>query len=194
MVNFFNLLGGAIGFINRSIAMFGITAGVALAFANVVARYAFNYSMPWAAELTVYLFLWGMFFGAAYCFKIDGHISIGLLVENISKKYAKFLMLITRAITFAYLSVVAYYGYQYLLFVIELEEMSIDLEIPMWIPYLVIPVSFAFGAYRVGEHIVKLINTPADELVIKTETEELMEEAHIEKVVEEANRKTGGML
>jgi len=194
MVNFFNLLGGAIGFINKSIAMFGITAGVALAFANVVARYAFNYSMPWAAELTVYLFLWGMFFGAAYCFKIDGHISIGLLVENISKKYAKLLMLVTRTITFAYLSVVAYYGYQYLLFVIELEEMSIDLEIPMWIPYLVIPVSFAFGAYRVGEHIVKLINTPADELVIKTETEELMEEAHIEKVVEEANRKTGGML
>jgi len=174
--------------------MFGITAGVALAFVNVVARYAFNYSITWAAELTVYLFLWGMFFGAAYCFKIDGHISIGLLIENVSKKSAKFLMLVTRTITFAYLSIVAYYGYQYLLFVMELEEMSIDLEIPMWIPYLVIPVSFAFGAYRVGEHIVKLINTPANEIVIKTETEELMEEAHIEKVVEEANRKTGGML
>ena len=194
MVKFFNLLSGTIGVINRSIAMFGITMGVALAFANVVARYAFNYSMPWAAELTVYLFLWGMFFGAAYCFKIDGHISIGLLVENVSKKSAKVLMLFTRIVTFAYLSVVAYYGYQYILFVIELEEMSIDLEIPMWIPYLVIPVSFAFGAYRVGEHIVKLINTPANEIVIKTETEELMEEAHIEKVFEEANRKTGGML
>lgn len=194
MINFFNLLGGTIGVINRSIAMFGITAGVALAFVNVVARYAFNYSITWAAELTVYLFLWGMFFGAAYCFKIDGHISIGLLIENVSKKSAKFLMLVTRTITFAYLSIVAYYGYQYLLFVMELEEMSIDLEVPMWIPYLVIPVSFAFGAYRVGEHIVKLINTPANEIVIKTETEELMEEAQIEKVVEEANRKTGGML
>ncbi len=103
-------------------------------------------------------------------------------------------MLITRTVTFAYLSVVSFYGYQYLLFVIELEEMSIDLEIPMWIPYLVIPVSFAFGAYRVGEHIIKLITTPSDEIVIKTETEELMEEAHLTKVVEDANRKTGGML
>jgi len=194
MIKFFNLLGGTIGFINRSIAMFGITAGVALAFANVVARYLFDYSLTWASELTVYLFLWGMFFGAAYCFKIDGHISIGLLVENISKRSAKALMLITRTVTFSYLAVVAFYGYKYLLFVIELEEMSIDLEIPMWIPYLVIPVSFAFGAYRVGEHIIKLINTPANEIVIRTETEELMEEAHIEKVVEEANRKTGGML
>ncbi len=194
MIKFFNLLSDTIGVINRFIAMFGITAGVTLAFANVVARYIFDYSMTWAAELTVYLFLWGMFFGAAYCFRIDGHISIGLLVENVSKRFAKVLMLITRLVTFAYLSVVAYYGYQYLLFVIELDEMSIDLEIPMWIPYLVIPVSFAFGAYRVGEHIVKLINTPAEEIVIKTETEELMEEAHIEQVVEEVNRKTGGML
>ncbi len=194
MIKFFNLLSDTIGVINRFIAMFGITAGVTLAFANVVARYIFDYSMTWASELTVYLFLWGMFFGAAYCFRIDGHISIGLLVENVSKRFAKVLMLITRVVTFAYLSVVAYYGYQYLLFVIELDEMSIDLEIPMWIPYLVIPVSFAFGAYRVGEHIVKLLNTPAEEIVIKTETEELMEEAHIEKVVEEVNRKTGGML
>ncbi len=194
MIKFFNLLSDTIGVINRFIAMFGITAGVTLAFANVIARYIFDYSMTWAAELTVYLFLWGMFFGAAYCFRIDGHISIGLLVENVSKRFAKVLMLITRLVTFAYLSVVAYYGYQYLLFVIELDEMSIDLEIPMWIPYLVIPVSFAFGAYRVGEHIVKLINTPAEEIVIKTETEELMEEAHIEQVVEEVNRKTGGML
>ncbi len=194
MIKVFSLLSDTIGVINRAIAMLGITMGVALAFANVVARYAFNYSMTWAAELTVYLFLWGMFFGAAYCFKIDGHISIGLLVENVSKKWAKVLMLITRVVTFAYLSVVSYYGYQYLLFVIELEEMSIDLEIPMWIPYLVIPVSFAFGAYRVGEHIIKLINTPANEIVIRTETQELMEEAQINKVVEEANRKTGGML
>jgi len=194
MNSFFHLLSGTIGIINRSIAMFGITAGVALAFANVVARYAFDYSLTWASELTVYLFLWGMFFGAAYCFRIDGHISIGLLVENVSKRWAKVLMLITRTVTFAYLSVVAYYGYQYILFVIELDEMSIDLEIPMWIPYLVIPVSFAFGAYRVGEHIVTLINTPADDIVIRSETEELMEEAQINKVVEEANRKTGGML
>lgn len=194
MISFFNLLSNTISIINRSIAMFGITAGVALAFGNVVARYAFNYSITWASELTLYFFLWGMFFGAAYCFRIDGHISIGLLVENVSKKWAKVLLLITRSVTFAYLCVVAFYGYKYILFVIELDETSIDLEIPMWIPYLVIPISFAFGAYRVGEHIVTLIRTPAEEVTVVSEVEELMEEANMEKIVEEANRKTGGML
>ena len=194
VIKFFNLLGNTIGVINRSIMVFGISAGVALAFSNVVTRYIFSYSIPWAAELTVYFFLWGMFFGAAYCFKIDGHISISLLVENASKKLAKVMMLCTRIVTFIYLAAISFYGYKYLMFVIELEEISIDLEIPMWIPYLVIPLSFGFGAYRVGEHIITLINTPADEVVVRSEVEELMEKAEIQKVVDEANRKTGGML
>lgn len=194
MIKFFNLLGNTIGVINRSIMVFGISAGVALAFSNVVTRYLFSYSMPWASELTVYMFLWGMFFGAAYCFKIDGHISITLLVENISKKLAKSMMLAARIVTFSYLAAISFFGYKYLMFVIELEEMSVDLEIPMWIPYLVIPISFGFGAYRVAEHIVTLIKTPADDLVVKSEVEELMENADMQKVLDEANRKTGGML
>ena len=194
MIKIFNLLGSFIGFINRTIAMFGIVAGVSLAFANVVARYVFDYSLTWASELTVYFFLWGMFFGAAYCFKIDGHISIGLLVENVSKKLAKVLMLLTRTVTFSYLAIVAYYGCKYLVLVIDLDETSIDLEIPMRIPYLVIPISFAFGAYRVGEHIVHLIRIPAEDITFRSETQELMEEANMEQIVDDVNRKTGGML
>ena len=78
--------------------------------------------------------------------------------------------------------------------VIDLDETSIDLEIPMWIPYLVIPISFAFGAYRVGEHIVHLIRIPAEDITFRSETQELMEEANMEQIVDDVNRKTGGML
>ncbi|HIP56128.1 MAG TPA: TRAP transporter small permease [Arcobacter sp.] len=194
MTNIFKVVDNIIDFINRFIAVIGITGGVALAFANVVARYGFNYSLTWAAELTIYLFLWSMFFGAAYCFRTDHHININLFVEYVSKKIAKVLLLITKSITFIFLLAVSYYGYEYLELVIDLEETSVDLEIPMWIPYLVIPVSFAFGAYSVILQIVKLIFTPASEIEFKSETEELMEVQNIQQVVAEANRKTGGML
>jgi len=194
MTNIFKGIDNIIDFINRFIAVIGITGGVALAFANVVARYGFNYSLTWAAELTIYLFLWSMFFGAAYCFRTDQHININLFVEYVSKKVAKILILITKSITFIFLLAVSYYGYEYLELVIELEETSIDLEIPMWIPYLVIPVSFAFGAYSVIIQIVKLIFTPSEKIEFKSETQELMEEQNIQQVVDEANRKTGGML
>jgi len=197
MRQIFGFIGRVIGYINQSIAALGISAGVALAFYNVVARYVFNSSLTWAAELTVYLFLWSAFFGAAYCFKEDAHISISVLLDKLSPKVAKAMMLLSHSVTFIFLAAVSFYGYKYLELVIELEEMSIDLEIPMWIPYLVIPISFAFAAYRVGEKIVNIILTPADEVRSKSEAEMLiaeMESTLPEDLLKEAHRKTGGML
>lgn len=193
----FNIIDKIIGFINQFIAAFGISAGVALAFTNVVVRYVFDGSLTWASELTTYLFLWSTFFGAAYCFKQDAHISINILLEKVKPKTAKNLMLLSHTITFIFLFAVAYYGYEYLLLVNEMEETSVDLEIPMWIIYLVIPVSFAFGAYRVLERIVEIIKTPASEVLQHSEAEMIIAEMGMgenEKLLKEVEKKTGGML
>ena len=194
MKHVFNILSLTIGYINRFIAAFGITAGVTLAFANVVGRYGFNYSITWASELTMYLFLWSMFFGMAYCFKLDGHISIDLLVQSMNKKTSKIMMLISRFITFVFLCAVAYYGYEYLQLVIEIEETSVDLEIPMWIPYLVIPIAFSFAAFRVAEHFITLWKLPANEIEFNNELTDLMKDTKIDEVLDSVHKKTGGML
>ncbi len=194
----FSIISKIIGFINQSIAAFGISAGVALAFGNVVVRYVFDGSLTWAAELTTYLFLWSTFFGAAYCFKEDAHISIDILLQKVKPQTAKFLVLLSYTITLVFLSAVSYYGYEYLQLVIELEETSVDLEMPMWIIYLVIPVSFAFSAYRVLEKIIETIKTPANKVLKKNEADmiikEMSESEEVEKMVREVERKTGGML
>ncbi len=193
----FSILDKIISFTNRYIAAFGISAGVALAFGNVIARYIFESSLTWASELTVYLFLWSTFFGAAYCFKQDAHISINILLEKVSPITAKILMLTGHIITLVFLFAVGYYGYEYVMFVHELEEVSVDLEMPMWIIYLVIPVSFFFASYRVGEKIVEIIKTPADQVVKVSEAEMIvqqMAEGENEKLLKEVEKKTGGLL
>jgi len=195
MKRFFYYLGKTIGFINQSIAAFGIAAGVALAFYNVIARYVFNSSLTWASELTIYLFLWSTFFGAAYCFKQDAHISVDVVLDKVSPGVGKALMLLSHTITLVFLSAVSWYGYQYL--VLFSDEMSIDLEIPMWIPESVIPVAFAFAAYRVAEKIVTIIRTPAEEVRSKSEAEMIlaeMEASAPEELVRQMEKKTGGML
>ena len=192
-----SLISKLIGFINQSIAVIGIAGGVALAFYNVVARYIFHSSLTWAGELTVYLFLWSAFFGAAYCFKKDAHISISLLLDKVPPKMAKILMIISHLITLIFLLAVSWYGYEYLQLVIELDERSIDLDIPMWIPYLVIPVSFAFGAWRVGEKLIHIIQSPAEQIRRESEAEMIIAEVEAnanEKLLKEVESKTGGML
>ncbi len=202
----FKILDKAIGFINQSIATFGITAGVALAFGNVVARFVFDASLTWAAELTVFLFLWSAFFGAAYCFKKDAHIAVTIILDLLPSRLAKLSLIVSHLITICFLLAVSYYGYEYIELVIELEERSIDLDIPMWIPYLVIPISFALAAFRVSEKLYQIIITPHDKVVQESEAEmyinEMGDQAHtdsekeekLKKLVEDSNRKTGGML
>jgi C4-dicarboxylate transporter DctQ subunit len=182
MKKIFNLITVSIGYVNQSIAVIGIVGGVILAFYNVVARYIFESSLTWAGELTIYLFLWSAFFGAAYCFKKDAHISINLLLDKVPPKVAKVLMILSHSITIVFLLAVSWYGYEYILLVVELEERSIDLDIPMWIPYLVIPLSFAFGAWRVGEKLIYIIKS-SPENILKYSSRVDSEDSNFKKIV-----------
>jgi C4-dicarboxylate transporter DctQ subunit len=204
----FSILGKLVGFINQSIAVIGITGGVALSFVNVVARYVFDASLTWATELSIFLFIWSAFFAAAYCFKKDAHIGIDIILELVPTSVAKIMLLLAHLVSFVFLVAIAYFGYEYLELVIDLEEMSIDLAIPMWIPYLVIPIAFSFAAYRVAEKIVHIIKTPHTEVLKESEAEMIMASMGIansdekfkktpkelDEMVKQTHKKTGGML
>jgi C4-dicarboxylate transporter DctQ subunit len=205
----FNIISKIIGHINQKIAVIGITAGVAIAFTNVVARYVFDASLVWATELTIFLFLWSVFFGAAYCFKKDAHIAVTVVLDIVPSRVAKIMLLVSHLITFVFLIAVSYFGYEYLLLVHEIDERSIDLwDMPMWIIYLVVPVSFAFAAYRVGERIHVILSTSHDKILKESEAEQVLAEMgmgaknhsdneHVKELndmVKEVEKKTGGLL
>ncbi len=204
----FRIISSIIGHINQKIAVMGIFLGVLIAFINVVARYVFDASLVWATELTIFVFLWSVFFGAAYCFKKDAHIAVTVVLDNVSSRVAKVMLLISHLITFVFLVAVAYYGYDYLLLVIDLDERSIDLwDTPMWIIYLVVPISFGFGAYRVAERIHGILSTSHDKILKESEAEMVLAELgakakdntnvnvkELNDMVKEVEKKTGGML
>ncbi|NQY20877.1 MAG: TRAP transporter small permease [Campylobacteraceae bacterium] len=204
----FRIISKIIGHINQKIAAFGISAGVAVAFTNVVARYAFDASLVWATELTIFLFLWSVFFGAAYCFKKDAHIAVTVVLDIVPSRVAKIMLLVSHLITFIFLCAISYYGYHYMLLVNDLGEKSIDLwNLPMEYVYSVIPISFAFGAYRVAERIHEILTTPHDKILKESEASMVLAELGVKAndnsnknvkelndMVKEVEKKTGGML
>lgn len=204
----FKIISIIIGHINQKIAAIGISAGVAIAFTNVVARYAFDASLVWATELTIFLFLWSVFFGAAYCFKKDAHIAVTVVLDIVPSRIAKVMLFVSHLVTFTFLSLISYYGYQYMMLIQELEEKSIDLwDLPMEYVYAVIPISFAFGAYRVAERIIVIVKTPHDKIVNQSEAQMVLSELGVKSddttnknvkelndMVKEVEKKTGGLL
>jgi C4-dicarboxylate transporter DctQ subunit len=172
-----------IGLINEFIAAFGISAGVFLAFINVIARFVFHKGIDWAFELTNYLFIWSALFGAAYCFRKECHIKVTLLIDLLPSFLTKYTTILAKTITLIYLLAVSYFGY---LFIFDPDfglkasgEISVDLNIPMWIPYLALPLSFLSAAYRVSQKIIELIKTPPEEIRQVSEHEMIIEETKL---------------
>ena len=105
MSKFFKIIDLIVGTINQTIAVYGMVLGVLLAFVNVVLRYVFDMSLPWAAELTNYLFIWSALFGAAYGFKQGAHISITLLIEKFSPSVMKMFLLFANLLSIIFVEV-----------------------------------------------------------------------------------------
>ena len=171
MGRFFSILDVGVAALNRNLAVLGMTVGVTLAFVNVLARYILNDSITWAGELTNYAFIWGALFGAAYGFKRGIHIQVTILLIKLPAPIAKALLIFSYSLSFIYLAFMSYFGYQLIVILQDMNEMSIDLNIPMWIPTLVLPLSFAGAAYRAGEKVFEVAKEDADKVMKTTEAE-----------------------
>ncbi|QDM00606.1 TRAP transporter small permease [Aliarcobacter butzleri] len=181
MKKLFSILDIIVGTINQTIAVYGMILGVLLAFVNVVLRYIFDMSLPWAGELTNYLFIWSALFGAAYGFKQGAHISITLLIEKSSPAVMKGFLIFASILSIVYLLLISYFGYELVLFLMDFGEINVDLQVPMWIPQLVIPIAFLLAAYRVFEKLIELYKTDADKIKLFSEHEAILEEIKGEK-------------
>ena len=181
MKKFFEIIDVIVGTINQTMAVLGLSLGVLLAFINVVLRYGFDMSLTWAGELTNYFFIWSALFGAAYGFRQGAHISVTLLIAQFPPAIMKYFLILANLISVAYLGLLSYFGYELVIMLADFGEMSVDLNIPMWIPHLVLPVAFALAAYRVAEKLVELLKTSANEIELFNEHEVIINEIKGEK-------------
>ena len=176
MKKFFEIIDLIVGTINQTMAVFGLSVGVLLAFINVILRYVFDMSLTWAAELTNYLFIWSALFGAAYGFKQGAHISVTLFIEKFPPQITKFFLVFANFISIAYLGLMSYLGYTLILLLKDFGEDSVDLGIPMWVPHLVLPIAFGLAAYRCAEKLVVIFNTDSKDIKLFSEHEAVIHE------------------
>jgi C4-dicarboxylate transporter DctQ subunit len=163
MKDLFEKLDSYLDYINMTIMTVMMAVATLLAFINVVLRYVFGTSLTWAGELTSYLFIWSALFGSAYGFKIGLHIGVTAIIQSIKPKIAKYILSLSLIVIFIYLLLIVKWGYDFVMFNYELEQVSIDLQLPFWIIYLCVPISMSIAAYQVLLKIIKTIRIPADQ-------------------------------
>src|SRR5438477_1494735 len=104
--------------------------------------------VSWAQELCIYMFIWMAKFGAAYGVRTGIHVGVDVLVNLLPAISRR------RVITFSLLcgafftSIVAAFGASFVSQMWHTGQQSNDLEAPMWMVYLTIPLGSGLMCFR----------------------------------------------
>lgn len=143
-------------FIDRLIVVL-FTIQILVVFSQVTSRYVFNNSLTWAEEMARYLQVWVVFLAAAAAIRTGSHISVDYATHNLSSRYKKFLSIIVVFLTILFLCIVTVYGFKLFIKIYHSTQRSPAMQIPMFVPYLAIPVGGFFMLVEAIMVFLKLI-------------------------------------
>jgi len=134
----------------------GLAAATLLLFTSVVLRYLFATGWPWVLELVQYLFAWVVLIGAAHGVKTGIHLGIDVLTSKFTPKLQRYIALFAISICLGFSLPVLYLSAEYTYRIWQWGDLSLDLQIPQWIPYLAIPIGLALMSYRFMQAGIKI--------------------------------------
>ncbi|WOS36870.1 hypothetical protein RP300_00401 [Oligella urethralis] len=122
---------------------------VIILFAQIVMRFFFAYSIPWAEEVSTYMFVWFAYLGAVVAAKMSAHNRVTVqfkLFPSIVKKVVETLadlLWVAFNIFFTYLS------YDFVFNRMNMFWKSQTTGIPMKYFFMVLPLAFALMSIRI---------------------------------------------
>lgn len=122
-------------------------------------QYASSLNFSWAQELCIYLFIWMAKFGAAYGVRTGIHIGVDVLVNALRPALRRVLVTIALSLGAFFTGVIAIMGVRWVWFIYGTGQISPDLEWPMWVIYLCIPLGSSLMCYRFLQVMVRFLRS-----------------------------------
>lgn len=120
----------------------GMIAMVVVNVANAAGRYSGLFALVGADELLVYGMIWIVMLGAILAARDGSHLSINLLPSAMSGRSAAMLQIGIGMVTAAVSAFVAWHSFNFVERIVDLNQASMGLGIPMVIPHSAILVGF----------------------------------------------------
>lgn len=129
---------------------------VLLIFAQVVGRYVFQTAPSWTEELARYIHIFQVWVGASYAVKLRQHIRVEAFITRLHGAPRKILEGLGVLIWFFLSLFLAVFGTTLVLASIEHGQVTPALQIPMWIPYLAVPLGGAGMVIRLIQQLIDI--------------------------------------
>ena len=122
---------------------------ILLAFSQIILRNIFSTGISWGDPLVRYLVLWVGFIGASLASKEGKHITIEVFSRWFSGHSRRYLKAISLLVSVFICGLLTFAGWTFVQNEAQMGGTTF-LEIPVWIPQVIIPVTFALMTLRFG--------------------------------------------
>lgn len=131
-----------------------LVASVGINFVNIVGRYVFSVSIPWAEEAMLFLMIGCVFFGAGPVGFLGRHIRMDVVVLALPARARTFFEIFSDVVTIATCVMLAVFAWPVVSMLAELDERSDTANIPLAIPQSVLPLGLLLTAFLIAVRLV----------------------------------------
>ncbi len=121
---------------------------IILLFADVVARFAFQTSVPWAGEVARFAFVYMIYFGISYAIREKRHLRVTLLVDAAPPRLRRWMMMTSETVFLGYSVTICWLGIVITTNALERGQMLSATQWPTAWLYAAIIFSGALSALR----------------------------------------------
>jgi TRAP-type C4-dicarboxylate transport system permease small subunit len=122
---------------------------------QIIFRFVIFIPLPWSEELARYLMIWTGMVGSFVALREGRHIGVTMVVDRLPPRAATWVSVFVQAATILFLVILAQQGLA--LTLVNLSQLSPAMRIPMFYPYLAVPVGAALMIVELTAGILQSI-------------------------------------
>ena len=134
-----------------------LAALIVIIFCQVIRRYIFHSAMAWPEEMAKYLFVLLAYCGAVLTMYSNKNLRVDALLTICSPKICHLLNILTQLVTACYCAAAAFFTYEMMMEVRDMEQMAASMDIYIWPTWIPIPIGFGIMAVYAFMHLILLV-------------------------------------
>ena len=137
-----------------TLAAVALIASVALNFANVIGRYFFSASIPWAEEAMLFLMVGCVFLGNGVVAWSGRHIRMDVVVRMLPERVRAALDLFSELLFIATMAAVVFFAAPVIRDLAAFDQRSQAADFPLVIPQALVPIGFSIMGLLVAVRLL----------------------------------------
>lgn len=146
-----------LAFFEETIPAYLIIFASLLVFTEAFLRYVFGHSFIWAEELARYLIICFIFFGSSYAVRKGSHATVDVVVTYLPGTLQRMFNLVAYLLSLAFTLLISYVGFNLVAKIKVIGNVTPAMAIPMYLPYLIIPIGSLMMSIRYVQQIFKTL-------------------------------------